>query len=176
MTVKRQKSMATLAKQTHIAVLTAEQERTGSKFRKDDVRRLKMEFDEFDRDGSGLIDARELSMALSRERKETVRCNNLNHGSVADATTPTSRTPTTPGQSLLSAELFRAVGAKPKHRGDAAVDLSGSIFAAFDANQDGQISFREVLRVVHPKATARELEEMVGWTTPQGLAPATRIW
>eukprot|EP00966_Prymnesium_polylepis_P168229 3889776-Prymnesium_polylepis.1 len=134
MTAERQKSMATLAKQTHIAVLTAEQERTGSKFRKDNVRRLKMEFDEFDRDGSGLIDARELSMALSRERKETPRGRH-------DADEPHPNNPG-PVRSLLSAELFRAVGAKPKHRENAA-DLSGSIFAAFDANQDGQISFRE---------------------------------
>ena len=161
--------MASLAKETHLAVLAADKERTGTKYSKEDVRRLKFEFDEFDRDSSGLIDARELSVALSRERKETTRCHGLNHSSVS--TTPVSRT--TPGQSLLSTELFRAVGAKKRE--NAAVDLSGTIFAAFDANRDGEISFREILRVVHPSATARELEEMLGWTTPQGLVPATRL-
>merc|ERR1711908_131786 len=108
---------------------------------KEEVRRLKMEFDEFDRDASGLIDARELSVALSRERKEFVRCHGLNHTSVA-----ASRT--TPGQSLLSASLFRAVGPR-----NAAMDLSGSIFAAVDANQDGEISFSEILRIAFPNAT-----------------------
>merc|ERR1711988_687053 len=170
MTVKRQKSMASLGVDTHLAVLAAEKEITGSKFSKEEVRRLKMEFDEYDRDASGLIDARELSVALSRERKEMVRCHGRNYTSVTTA--PASRT--THGQSLLSASLFRAVGAK-KQREHSAVDLSGSIFAAVDANQDGEISFREILRVVFPNATARELEEMVGWTTPQGLAPAARI-
>jgi|Transcript_50194 Ca2+-binding EF-hand superfamily protein len=170
MPLKKQKSMATLAKETHLAVLSAEKSRTGAKFSKEDVRRLKLEFDEFDRDQSGLIDAHELSVALSRERKEMVRCHGLNHSSV-DVTTPASRA--APGQSLLSAELFRAVGGKKREH--AAVDLSGTIFAAFDANQDGVIAFKEILRVVYPSATAREIEEMVGWTTPQGLVPAARL-
>merc|ERR1712151_829789 len=170
-TCKRQKSrggseMASLAKQAHFTAEVVEQDTARSKLitLKEQVRRLKYDFDQYDRDGSGLIDAAELSAAVCKGQKELRRNIRLNYAT--DTARSASRELS--GQSSLSMELFRVVG-KGK---DAATDLKDTIFWALDANEDGEISFSEVLRVVYKRATPRELEEMIGWTGARVVTPA----
>lgn len=46
-------------------------------------------------------------------------------------------------------------------------DFADSMFAAADADGDGELSFRELLMVVYPYSSDAELEEMLGFVTPR---------
>jgi len=158
--------VASLAKQAHFTAEVVEQDNTRIKLStlKEQVRRLKYDFDQYDHEGCGLIDAAELSAAVCKEQKE-LRCSIRLNDATATNTARSARRCEW-GQSSLSMELFRAVS-KGKD-----ADLKDTIFRAFDVNEDGDISFREVLRVVYKRATPRELEEMIGWTGARVVAPA----
>jgi len=111
--------------------------RASAKYPKTDVLALKAIFDEYDRDGDGALGRDELSAALRRRKVEAQRWSASKNKQER--------------QAMAGIFLY---------------DFADSLFDSIDANDDALVQFSEVLRIVYPRATPRELQTMNAWANP----------
>lgn len=122
-----------------------------SKYPKRTVLTLKQIFDEYDRDGNGWIDRKELHAALAKQKKEMQRFD----GRALTLAERQARAGWVPGQGALD-----SVG-----DGVFLVDQSESMFQTLDLNGDSRVEFGELLKTVFPLATEAERQTMLTWVS-----------
>lgn len=129
-----------------------EQQPVSSKYPRADVVLLKEIFDQYDADGSGSIERSELVAALERDKAAAQRSDPFRKKSLEER----------------QAEQGKVRGQASSKKGVFLVNFSESLFRAMDGNNDGSVEFSELLRLLYPFASERELQTMLGWVaTPE---------
>ena len=103
-----------------------------------DVEMLKKSFDEYDKDKSGSISLAEFKLELQNKK-------NASAGR--------------PGMQTTLAQRQAAAGVS-------LLDLSDGVFSEMDTNADGDVSFKELLKLMYPNAGEEDLELMDSWVRP----------
>ena len=111
----------------------------GSKYSKSDVIDLKKVFDQYDRDKSGAITLTEFSTELGRKKEASG-----------------------PRAGEKSSREQRAA-----KEGISIFDLAESTFHEMDVDGNGEVSFREMLKLMFKNARADELDLMMSWVAPE---------
>ena len=114
-----------------------------SKYSKKEILELKAVFDEYDHDKSGQISVDEFSKAL-RKKKE--------------ASAPRAGEKSTREQRQAA-------------EGVSIADLSETVFHAMDADNSGEVTFEEMLKLTYKYATPAEIDIMLGWVRPPTPPP-----
>jgi len=110
-----------------------------SKYSKKDVLELKKVFDEYDNDGSGSITLSEFTKTLRDKKKSSAP---------------------KPGQKSTLADRQAAAGIS-------LADLGEGVFHEMDADGNGDVSFRELLKLMFKFARPDEIETMLEWVAPE---------
>jgi len=121
-----------------------------TKYPKRDVLLLKSVFDEYDHHGNGYISFSELRGELNRQKKEAQRYD----GSKLTLQERQARNGRTVGRAFDSNGTFL-------------VSFADSLFRVLDDDEDGRVTFEELLKVVYPLAMPAEVQTMLAWATPE---------
>jgi len=111
---------------------------------------LKSVFDDYDRDGSGYISMPELKHELWKQKANAQRYDGHR-------------------MTLHERAAFagRYDGQSQNEKGSFLLNFAETIFITLDTNEDGRVSFKELLCHLFPLATPAEVTTMVHWVTPE---------
>ena len=110
-----------------------------SKYSKKDVIELKKVFDEYDKDGSGAITLSEFTKTL-KEKKDKKNPKAGEKSTLAD---------------------------RQAAQGISLADLGEGVFHEMDADGNGDVSFKELLKLMFKFARPDEIETMLEWVAPE---------